>query len=136
MNWYKKAQSTQYDQNYFNRIDQNHPIQSLHQSIQDLQTSSEKLKDMDIPRETCPFIDDVIKDLYDAQKSAAEIQKEEENVREIHSYAYDIELTLYSAIREMENIRNANHQLRELGKEWYKQCDNIIDEMIRLADSI
>ena len=57
----------------------------------------------DIPSETCPLIDEVIK-VLDTPEATPEMIK---------------------AIETMEQIREHNGKLRDLGREWYENCELI-----------
>jgi hypothetical protein len=127
MKIFKVSQSNEYDMKYFEKINQELPIQELDQMILSLKQDIINLKSsIEIPQNTCPIIDSVIKELKDSESMAKEIQKSE-NLEDIYSLASDIEWSVSNSQSSMEEIRSANDELRTIGKEWYIKCKDIIE---------
>jgi hypothetical protein len=71
-----------------------------------------------VPENTCPLIDSVIRDVQKAEKIAARDYKyaDEDELREA---LRDVEYALWDVSSVMEQIRTHNDTLRRLGKEWH-----------------
>lgn len=57
-----------------------------------------------IPTSTCPLIDDIQVGILDGKPNA-------------------------DLIRQLEEVREANHQLRLRGIEWYELCRDLLDDL-------
>lgn len=81
----------------------------------------------EIPGETCPAIDKILRRINLAITSVKAIQEmrscssEEEicNIKKASNYASDAEKELSDIEYELEILRKSNQQLRALGKFWY-----------------
>jgi len=84
----------------------------------------------DIPEQTCPLIDSVIKQINSVIRTAKQgVQYENP------SDAFDeIEMELWDTEDILENIRKHNNQLRSLGAYWYAQYVSM-EEKIKELES-
>lgn len=83
-----------------------------------------------IPPNTCPIIDNVIKQVKSSNSNLACLQRNshrlshEDLISEINSLdSVDVEW-------ELEDLRSQNEKLRELGKFWYGNCKTAPDYLV------
>jgi Pyruvate/2-oxoacid:ferredoxin oxidoreductase delta subunit len=60
-----------------------------------------------VPRNTCPIINDVVEFILERDKKPGRVR----------------------IVRRLDEVRTANHRLRELGIEWYELCRDLLDEL-------
>jgi hypothetical protein len=76
---------------------------------------------------TCPSIDAIIGTMEQAKDEAVYIHNNAEG--DFLDSANEIIFQLEQAIKEMENIRDANSLLREWGNEQYERADEIQEKL-------
>ena len=60
-----------------------------------------------VPGNTCPIINDVVEFILERDKKPGRVR----------------------IVRRLDEVRTANHRLRELGIEWYELCRDLLDEL-------
>ncbi len=86
----------------------------------------------DIPENTCPLINTLIKSVNDIFR----ILKYGPNEDNPQSPFDDIESELWSFEDELENIRKHNEQLRNLGEYWYQQYKGLEGQVQELEERL
>ena len=82
---------------------------------------------------TCPLIDSIINRMEQSKSEAEYIRRDTDNYNdEVSVISYELD----SAISEMEDIRDANSELREWGNEEYERAEYEKDERDNLIKKI
>lgn len=133
-----------YSNQYFKNIDQNlldqkiiELVYYLEQRLDDFNEDAQSIKDsFSIPDYTCPLIDKVKAAnsriegyMRDIERHEFENESDEAVMKDIVS---DMEWYQSDIDSEMENIREANDTLRQLGKGWYGEYKDIQKEIREL----
>jgi hypothetical protein len=84
----------------------------------------QKRNQHDIPPDTCPRIDRVKDDIGDAIMSLIEDKNKESAVEYALECLEGLDVLL-------EEIRTANHTLRDLGRDWYKFSRDMLNDLER-----
>ncbi len=94
-------------------------------------TEEAKGNAVDIPGNTCPDINSVIDAITNIEKVCMRADRMYETVEQVVN---DIEPELYGLIDTMEELRNCNENLRNLGIYWYEAYKEL-DEVAKDAQS-
>lgn len=151
MKIYKTSQLSEdpsYSNKYFNQIDQNfieskviNLINYLDDTLSGFNEDAKSIKSKyEIPENTCPLIDGVLKASAKIEDLCRDISRHnfenEDDEKEISSISTDIDYSNSDIQSVMEDIRTANDTLRHLGISWYKEHQDITDELRKTINDL
>lgn len=119
MNWLHKISQIQDE-------DLSQELADLNDDIVSRYTTEEaKHNAIDIPGQTCPDIDSVIKAITNIEKVCMRADRMYDTVEQVIN---DIDPELYGLINTMEELRSCNENLRNLGIYWYEAYKELDEE--------